>query len=91
MLSDHKLFCHVYADDTQLYCFLPSDRIDSFLDKNFISADDINLWMSANKLKMTEILLCCTNARLKSVCPNLLKIGNNTIDFSPKVTTLVCT
>ena len=45
--------------------------------------------MSANKLKMnnekTEILLCGTNARLKSVRPNSLKIGNNIIDFSPKV------
>ena len=44
--------------------------------------------MSANKLKMnnekTEILLCGTNARLKSVRPNSLKIGNNIIDLSPK-------
>ena len=30
-------------------------------------------------------LLCGTNARLKSVRPNSLKIGNNIIDFSPKV------
>ena len=45
--------------------------------------------MSANKLKTnnekTETLLCGTNARLKSVRPNSLKIGNNIIDFSPKV------
>ena len=33
----------------------------------------------------TEILLCGTNARLKSVRPNSLKVGNNIIDFSPKV------
>ena len=33
----------------------------------------------------TEILICGTNARLKSVRPNSLKIGNNIIDFSPKV------
>ena len=36
----------------------------------------------------TEILLCGTNARLKSVHPNSLKIGNNIIDFSPKVKNL---
>ena len=78
VIDDHKLFYHVYADDTQLYCSSPSD--------------DINLWMSANKLKMnnekTEILLCGTNARLKSVRPNSLKIGNKIIDFSPKVKNL---
>ena len=48
--------------------------------------------MSANKLKMnnekTKIPLCRTNARLKSVRPNSLKIGNNIIDFSPKVKNL---
>ena len=36
----------------------------------------------------TEILLCGTNARLKPVHPNSLKIGNNIIDFSPKVKNL---
>ena len=89
VIDDHKLFYQVYADDTQLYCSSPSDQIDSLLDKTSTSTDDINLWMSANELKMndekTEILLCGTNARLKSVRPNSLKIGNNIIDFSPKV------
>ena len=87
VIDDHKLFYHVYADDTQLYCSSPSDQIDSLLNKIYKSTDDINLWMSANKLKMnnekTEILLCGTNARLNS-----LQIGNNIIDFSPKVKNL---
>ena len=47
------------------------------------------MWMSANKLRMnnekTEIILCGTYARLNSVRPNSLKIGNNIIDFSSKV------
>ena len=93
MLSMTKnFFHHVYADDTQLCCSSPSDQIDSLLDKISTSTDDINLWMSANKLKMnnekTEILLCGTNARLRSVRPNLLKIGNNIIYFSPQVKNL---
>ena len=92
VIDDHKLFYHVYADDNQLYCSSPSDQIDSLLDKISTSTDDINIWMSANKLKMnnekTKILLCGTNARLKSVRPNTLKIGNNIIDFSPKVKNL---
>ena len=87
LLSTTKnFFYHVDADGTQLYCSSPSDQIDSLLDKIFTSTDDINLWMSANKLKMndekTEILLCGTNARLKSVRPNSLQIGNNIIHFS---------
>ena len=41
--DDHKLFYHVYADDTQLYCSSPSDQIDSSLDKISTSTDDINL------------------------------------------------
>ena len=92
VIDDHKLFYHVYADDTQLYCSSPSDQIESLLDKISTSTDDINLWMSANKLKMnnekTEILLCGTNAKLKSVRPNSLKIGNNIIYFSLKVKNL---
>ena len=65
VIDDHTLFYHVYADDTQLYCFSPSDQIDSLLDKIFTSTDDINLWMSANKLKMNNEkieILCGTNA-----------------------------
>ena len=92
VIYDHKPFNHVYADDTQLYCSSPSDQIDLLLDKISTSTDAINLWMSANKLKMnnekTQILLCGTNARLKSVRPNSLKIGNNITDFSPKVKNL---
>ena len=84
-----NFFNHAYADGTQLYSSSPSDQIDLLLDKISTSTDDINLWMSANKLKMnnekTEILLCGTNVRFKLVHPNSLKIGNNIIDFSPKV------
>ena len=47
-IDDHKLFYHVYADDTQLYCSSPSDQIDSLLDKISTSTDDINLWMQTN-------------------------------------------
>ena len=93
MTTNFLIMYIIYADDTQLYCSSPSDQIDSLLDKISTSTDDINLWMSANKLKMnnekTEILLCGTNARLKkSVRPNSLKIGHNIIDFSPKVKNL---
>ena len=92
VIDGDKLFYHVYADDTQLYCSSPSDQIHSLLDKISTSTVDINLWMSANKLKMnnemTKILLCSTNARLKPVRPNSLKISNNIIDYSPKVKNL---
>ena len=54
VIDDHKLFYHVYADDTQMYGSSPSDQIDSLLDKISTSTDDINLWMSANKLKMNN-------------------------------------
>ena len=72
-----------------MYCSSPSDQIDSLLEKVSTSTDDINLWMSANKLKMNnekaEILLCSTNATLKPARPKSLKIGNNIIGFSTKV------
>ena len=89
VIDDHKLFYDIYADDIQLHCSSPSDKIDSFLDKISTSTDDINLWMLAKTFKMnnekTEILLCGTNGRLKSVRPNSLKISNNITDFSSKV------
>ena len=33
VIDDHSLFYRVYADDIQLYCSSPSDKIDSLLDK----------------------------------------------------------
>ena len=58
VIDDNKRFYHVYADDTQLYCSSPSDKIDTLLDKISTSTDDINLWMSANKLKMNNFMIC---------------------------------
>ena len=45
--------------------------------------------MTSNKLKKnndkTELLLCGTNAKLKSIDCNSVMIGNEVINFSPKV------
>ena len=78
-------FYHVYAEDTQLSYFSPSDQIYSLLDKTSTSTNDINVWMSAKKLKMNNGKTEFFSAAQKSVRPNSLKTGNNIFNFSKKL------
>ncbi|MEE4247409.1 MAG: reverse transcriptase family protein [Kangiellaceae bacterium] len=53
----HGLSYHQYADDTQVYCSLPSDDQNSL--KNVLTRvekclDEVKCWMTQNKLKLNE-------------------------------------
>ena len=57
--------------------------------------NDTNMWMSANKLQMnnakTDIMLCSTSAKLKSVLLNSVKLGDDVNNYCQKTRkTLVC-
>ena len=71
---------------------MPIDQFHSVTYDLSKCSEEINIWMTNNKLKMnndkTEILLCGTNAKLKSIDCNSLKIGSEIINFSPKVKNL---
>ena len=92
VITNHEFPYHLYADDTQLYPSMQSNNVNHMTDNLSKCTDDINIWMSANKLKMnnekTEILLCGKNTKLKSVHNKSIKIGDDVIDFTNKVKNL---
>ena len=53
---------HIYADDTHLYCPIPTESIDFTMDTVSECTNDINMLMSVNKLDKTEVILCGTPA-----------------------------
>ena len=83
---------HSYADDNQLH---PSSKVSQFeamTHKISEGSDQIDSWMTTNKLKKnndkTEMMVCGTNHKLKSIETNSAIIGGETILFSPKVKNL---
>ena len=92
IFNQHNFPYHSYADDNQLYPYMPVDNF--FLVTNDLSkcSYEIDTWMTNNKLKKnndkTEILLCGTIAKLKSIDCDSVMIGNETIPISSKVRNL---
>lgn len=62
---------HMYADDTQLYCSVPSCQYTENVEKIQQAVESINIWMTTNKLKLncdkTELINIATRHKLKSL------------------------
>ena len=80
---------HLYADDTQLYSSFKASNLNASLTAMSDCASDINEWMIANKLKMntdkTEVMLCGTSSKLKSINVDSADICDDTVSFSSHV------
>ena len=61
ILKHYKVNCHIYADDTQIYCAFEINSLDETLASICDCMADIRCWMITNKLKInddkTEFLL----------------------------------
>ena len=90
VIDDHKFFFIMYMLMTpNCIALLLAIKLIHYLTKFLHQPMTSTYGCQQTNFKMnnenTEILLCGTNARLKSVRPNSLKIGKNIIDFSLKV------
>ncbi|MCP3852877.1 MAG: hypothetical protein GY694_22015, partial [Gammaproteobacteria bacterium] len=92
IIVQNEMPYHSYADDNQLYPSIPIDCFESVTNDLSKCSDEIDSWMTSNKLKKnndkTEMLLCGTTAKLKSINCNSVMIGNEVINFSSKVKNL---
>ena len=83
---------HLYADDTQLYSSFKSSNLNSSLTDMSNCAAEINDWMVTNKLKMntdkTEVMLCGTSAKLKSIEIDSVDVCDDTVSLSNHVKNL---
>ena len=83
---------HLYADDTQLYSSFKSSNINASLTDMSNCASEINDWMVTNKLKMntdkTEVMICGTSSKLKSIDVDSVVVCNDTVNFSSHVKNL---
>lgn len=92
VIKESNLNYHMYADDTQLYQCASLYHIDTLAESVQSCIENVQAWMSANKLKMndekTEIIPCTTKPKLKKLELDHINVGNTRIDFSFKAKNL---
>ena len=90
-------FCidyHFFADDSELYSCLPTEPESALSALRNVESccRQIKIWMTKNKLKLseqkTEVLLCGPSSRRETVPVDCLSVGEASIPFSNVVKTL---
>jgi hypothetical protein len=76
----HNIDAHSYADDSQLYCRGRASSCTTMVSQIVTCIDDINTWMSANRLKLntdkTEFIWLGTSKQLSKInCYEVLLDG----------------
>ena len=73
----------MYADDTQMYAPLTMSSEDETIERFENCVKEVKDWMTINKLKLnddkTEVLLCATESRLKSIDVTSITIADTTV------------
>ena len=85
ILKHHNMCYHLYADDTQMYVsFVTNDdnSLNSSITKIENCLSDINLWMTANKLKLnkskTDLIYLYSRHNPQTSLPSI-QFGNDSI------------
>ena len=85
----HNLDAHSYADDSQLYCHVNARNGITTISQIVACIDDINLWMSPNRLKSntnkTEFIWLGTSKQLSKINCNGVMLDGDVISKSSKV------
>jgi hypothetical protein len=94
VIEQFKVNYHFFADDSQLYSCLPSQRQAALKAFENIEACclAVKKWMTQNKLKQndskTEVLVCGPKQRRELLPRQSIKVGDSQIQFSEVVRTL---
>ena len=85
LIEGHNLHLHVYADDTQIYCFCfcPPSAISVFQEQMSACLDEVALWIHSNRLQLntakTEVLWCATSRRQYQIPQASVRVGEDLI------------
>ena len=94
VLENFSVNYHFFADDSQLYSCLPSERQAALRAFENIEACclAVKKWMTQNKLKQndskTEVLVCGPKRRRELLPRTSIRVGDSDIEFSDTVRTL---
>ena len=79
LVEKHGLKVHLYADDSQVYGFCPSNATDALQERLSMCLDDVARWMESNRLQLntdkTELLWCATARRQDQLPSAPLRTG----------------
>lgn len=85
----HHINAHSYADDTQLYCSAEASCSETIISKMVACINDINTWMSANRLKLntdkTQFIWLGTSPQLSKIEKQVVTLNNVAISMSSEV------
>lgn len=86
VIDSHRLQCHFYTDDTQLYTFDIPDNLQSVLLATSNCFKDVRDWMTANKLQLnadkTKVLLIGTKQKIQHISIQSLLLDQISVPFS---------
>jgi len=91
-IQQHSAGYRMYADDTQLYISAAPDKLRDTKESIESCCLSIKTWMEIHKLKLndekTEILICGTRQKIKTIDPEPLTIGGTDVAVTSKAKNL---
>ena len=91
VIERHSIIHHSYADDSKLQNSATPDRLHDVIDSMRFCIDDLEDWMTDNKLKLnddkTEVMIISSSRMSTALSiPDSIEVGNASVRFSDTIT-----